>query len=66
MNSANITIAINKNQLMISLRSMTIDDDDFNPAQWSLWDAEVMEMAAALIRREIVEANRDKDLASTS
>lgn len=61
MKSTEITVTVGKEQLMQSIRSLTIHDENFNPGPWSIWDAEVLEQAAALIRREIAEATRLRD-----
>jgi hypothetical protein len=59
MKAANVVVGLTKDQLMRALRAMTVDDADFDPGPWSLWDAETLELAAALIRREVAGARRD-------
>jgi hypothetical protein len=58
MKAANVVVGLTKDQLMRALRAMTVDDDAFDPGPWSLWDAETLELAAALIRREVAGARR--------
>lgn len=60
MREAEIRVSLGKNELMRALRAMTLDDYHFNPGPWSLWDAESLEHAAALIRREIEAASAAK------
>jgi hypothetical protein len=43
-------VRIDKNEVMACLRNMTIHDEAFDHRPWSLWDAEVLEQAAQLIR----------------
>lgn len=50
MKSAEVQAAIHKEELMKALREMTINDPDFNGGAWSIWEAEVLESAARLIR----------------
>jgi hypothetical protein len=54
--TAMVQATISKNQVMAALRAMTIRRTHFDPDPWSLDDAETLENAAALIRREIAEA----------
>jgi hypothetical protein len=48
-----VDVPIAKDQVMQAVRAMTVDDEWFDPDPWSIWDAEVFEAAAVLIRREI-------------
>jgi hypothetical protein len=48
-----INVAITRDRVMRAVRAMTVDDEWFDPDPWSIWDAEVFEAAAVLIRREI-------------
>lgn len=43
-------VRIDKESVMACLRHMTIHDEEFDHRPWSLWDAEVLEQAAKLIR----------------
>jgi hypothetical protein len=52
--SATVGVRLSKHQLMQALRDMTIHDDDFDPDPWSIDDADDLERASALIRREIL------------
>jgi hypothetical protein len=45
-----VDVAITKSQVMMALRELTINDEHFLHEQWSIWDAEVMERAAKMIR----------------
>jgi hypothetical protein len=60
MKTANVEVGITKDQVMRALRAMTVHDDAFDPGPWSLWDAETLELAAALIRREVAAARRER------
>lgn len=61
MITTSITVPISKDQLLSALRSLTTSADGrrgratFDAGEWSIWDAECLERAAALIRREIGE-----------
>jgi hypothetical protein len=46
--------------LMCALREATINHEAFDSGPWSLWDAECLERAAALIRRDIAEREAKK------
>lgn len=55
-----VTTKITKTELMDALRSITINDRDFNPDVWSLGDAEDLMRAGAMIRREIIESDPER------
>jgi hypothetical protein len=51
-----VPATISKDLIMAAVRALTIHRDDFDPGPWCLGDAEDLEAAARLIRREIAEA----------
>jgi hypothetical protein len=59
MKEADVWVRIDKNQVMACLRTMTINDEDFDHRPWSLWDAEVLEQAAKLIREGYASERKD-------
>jgi hypothetical protein len=60
MRKVDVNVTLGKEELMRAVREMTINLDSFNSDYWSLWDVEVFEAAACLIRREIGEKARAK------
>lgn len=58
MKKAHVNVAITKDALMEALVAMTVNDEQFDPRDWSIWNAEVLERAAALIRRTIADEDR--------
>jgi hypothetical protein len=63
MSNLNVSVQalVSKNQIMRALRLMTTSREEFDPGPWSLDDAETLEAAAALIRREIAEEQRQRE-----
>jgi hypothetical protein len=59
--SVEVSATLTKDVLMQALRVLTIHRRDFDPGPWSLGDAEDLEAAARLIRREIADAKRGRD-----
>jgi hypothetical protein len=59
--NATVQVQISKNQVMAALRAMTINRTYFEPGPWSIDDAETLEAAARLIRREIAEERRQRE-----
>jgi hypothetical protein len=51
MDYANVKTKIHRAELMSALRSLTVDNEDFDHRKWAIWDAEVFETAARMIRK---------------
>ena len=51
-----VEAAITRNEIIEALRSITIDDEDFNEDEWCLRDAEFFEKIAKMIRSDKVKA----------
>jgi hypothetical protein len=45
-----VTAEIHRLELMKALRDLTVNTEDFDFRQWSIWDAEVLERIARMIR----------------
>jgi hypothetical protein len=55
--SVSVIATLALGELLKALRELTIHARRFDPAGWALGDAEDLEAAAGLIRREIAEAD---------
>jgi hypothetical protein len=64
--SVSVTTSMTLWQLKQAFREATINNENFDVGWWSIWDAENLEAAARLIRREIAEreATRAEALAT--
>jgi hypothetical protein len=58
--SVNVVTTLGKDELMHALRELTIDRAAFDPGPWSVADAEDLERAARLIRREVAGAKKGR------
>lgn len=46
---------IRRAELMIALRSMTVNQENFDHRGWAIWDAEIFERIAKMIREGYAE-----------
>jgi hypothetical protein len=58
--SVSVIATLARCELLKALRELTIHARRFDPAGWALGDADDLEAAAGLIRREIAEADANR------